>query len=476
MEESIMETSFRVHLRESSSTLVFLQHVMDCVLVVLILYSINRLYGVPWSEFYTFLALFAFIACFISFYAFHLYRSWRGSDYYKEFGTIAMAWGMVVGLVLLALFVTKTSERFSRVILMAWFFATPLVLFGAHVLVRTALRLARSRGYNQRRAVIVGGGDMMERLCRHLGEMHWAGIQILGYFADQEACGAVSGNPCPLLGKIEELPRFLKAKTVDYVYIALPMKEEEKITQLINRCRTLGANLYMVPDLYTYGLFNARMEYFGNLLLLNFNPEFRLKRYFDVVFSLAVLLFTLPLTLVIALLIKLQDGGPVFYGQKRVTAAGKRFTCWKFRTMCVDADKKLQELLESDPQAREEWEKTFKLKNDPRVTWIGRFLRRTSLDELPQFINVLKGEMSVVGARPIVEKELYDYYGENGGLYCSLKPGITGLWQVSMRSDTVNYQDRVDLDTWYVLNRSAWLDFKIVLKTVWVVLSRKGAC
>jgi len=442
---------------------------------VLLLYAFDRLYQVPWSEYYTFLALFSFFFCFVIFHMFNLYRSWRGSDFYSEFSVIIMAWGTVVGVVLFALFLTKSSIMFSRVILMAWFSLTPLVIFLVHVLMRIALRHVRSRGFNQKKAVIVGGGDAMERLCNHLMEMHWAGIQIIGYFDDREACTEISGNTCPFLGKIEELAGFLEVNPVDYVYIAISMKEEEKIIHLIHRCRTLGATLYMVPDLFAYGLYNARMEAFGNLLLLNFNPEFRIKRYFDVVFSIMVIVLSLPLTLVIAFLIKIQDGGPVFYGQMRISNAGKRFRCMKFRTMCVDAEKKLKDLLENDPQAREEWDKSFKLKNDPRITRIGRFLRKISLDELPQFINVLKGEMSVVGARPIVEKELNHYYKESGGLYCSAKPGITGPWQVSLRSSTVDYQDRVKLDTWYVMNQSLWLDMKIIFKTVWVMLSGKGA-
>ena len=143
--------------------------------------------------------------------------------------------------------------------------------------------------------------------------------------------------------------------------------------------------------------------------------------------------------------------------------------------MHVNADKKLQEILECDPQAREEWKQTFKLKNDPRITKIGRFLRKTSLDELPQFINVLKGDMSVVGARPIVQEELEDYYKENGALYCSLKPGVTGPWQVGKRSDTEDYEERVRLDSAYAVEHNFLSDLKIIWKTVWSVVRGKGA-
>jgi putative colanic acid biosynthesis UDP-glucose lipid carrier transferase len=147
--------------------------------------------------------------------------------------------------------------------------------------------------------------------------------------------------------------------------------------------------------------------------------------------------------------------------------------------MVVGAEEKLETILASNPALRKEWNKTYKLKNDPRITKIGSFLRRTSLDEFPQFINVLKGEMSVVGARPIIGKELQEFYknkdAESAGLYCSMKPGVTGPWQVMMRTDMENYQDRVDLDDWYVLNHSLWNDIKIIGQTILCVITGKGA-
>ena len=160
-------------------------------------------------------------------------------------------------------------------------------------------------------------------------------------------------------------------------------------------------------------------------------------------------------------------------------ATGRSFECLKFRTMVVGADKKLETLLKKDPAMQREWEQHYKLKNDPRITRIGRFLRKTSLDELPQFINVLKGEMSVVGARPIVGKELETYYKakdeQSAGRYCSMKPGITGLWQVTKRSDTEDYNERVELDDQYILNFSIKMDIIIILKTVVCIFKRKGA-
>jgi len=243
----------------------------------------------------------------------------------------------------------------------------------------------------------------------------------------------------------------------------------------LRECRSLGARIYLVPDLYVFGLHHAEIQSLGDLLILNFNPNTEWKRSFDLLFSIAVLVGTAPLTLLIALLIKLSDGGPVFYRHKRITATGKSFNCLKFRTMRVGAEGELKKLIADNEELRKEWNHNFKLKNDPRVTRIGHFLRRTSLDEFPQFINVVRGAMSVVGARPIVGDELNDFYRESTGRYCSMKPGITGPWQIGRRSDVDEYEERVRMDDWYILNYSLWNDIKIVAKTALIMIKGNGA-
>jgi len=211
----------------------------------------------------------------------------------------------------------------------------------------------------------------------------------------------------------------------------------------------------------------------GDLVVKNNIPWW--KRPFDIGFSLFAILVTLPIMIFIAIIIKLTDGGSVFYSHIRVGYRGRKFKVLKFRSMYMDADKKLKEILDNDPKAKEEWEKTFKLKNDPRITPIGKILRKTSLDELPQFLNVLKGDMSVVGPRPVVEEELKKYYKDKIEIYTSVKPGITGYWQVEGRNDVEDYKKRVAMDEWYVKNQSFLLDLKIILKTIKVMITGKGA-
>jgi lipopolysaccharide/colanic/teichoic acid biosynthesis glycosyltransferase len=198
-----------------------------------------------------------------------------------------------------------------------------------------------------------------------------------------------------------------------------------------------------------------------------------LRRGLDIIVASAALVFLLPLFCVLGLAIFIQDGGPVFYGQERVGRGGRSFRCWKFRSMVVDAGARLQTLLATSPAARAEWERDHKLKCDPRITVLGSFLRRSSLDELPQLLNILIGEMSVVGPRPIVAAEVVRY-GARFRHYCRVKPGLTGLWQVSGRNDT-SYSRRVALDTVYVRNQSAALNIKIILSTVPAIIFARGS-
>lgn len=198
------------------------------------------------------------------------------------------------------------------------------------------------------------------------------------------------------------------------------------------------------------------------------------KTAFDYILTLVGAVFISPLLVYIAYRIKKEDPGPVFFAHTRIGKDGKPFPCYKFRSMVVNSQEMLQKYLAKNPAAREEWERDFKLKDDPRVTPIGKFLRSTSLDELPQIFNVLRGEMSLVGPRPVIQEELDKYYGETAKLYCTVKPGITGLWQVSGRSD-IGYDERVALDATYIKYRSMWGDIVILWKTIGVVLMKKGA-
>ncbi|WP_176761169.1 sugar transferase [Desulforhopalus singaporensis] len=453
-----------------------LLHLFDCFLCIGYLWTVVVWYRVPWNEYYTRLVVITFVLTFVSFQSFQLYRSWRGWKFFREFLVILKAWGTVIGLLLFYFFIFKISVAYSRLVILVWSITTPILIFLLHIGARKILRLLRSKGKNVRRAIVVGAGELGVNLVREVETMPWAGIKVMGFFddkVDEHIITEVEGKP--LLGNIGSINEYLKVHEIDYIYIALPMRAEKKIFKILRECRSLGARIFLIPDLYLYGLHHAEIQSLGSMLILNFNPNTEWKRSFDVVFSLMALVATLPVTLVIALLVKLSDGGPVFYKHQRITAAGKKFNCLKFRTMRVGADRELQKILATDEEMRREWQQSYKLKSDPRVTGIGKILRRTSLDELPQFLNVLRGDMSVVGARPIVDNELNGYYKESAGRYCSMKPGITGPWQVGRRSNVEDYGERVQMDDWYILNYSLWTDIKIIIKTVYCMVKGNGA-
>lgn len=198
-----------------------------------------------------------------------------------------------------------------------------------------------------------------------------------------------------------------------------------------------------------------------------------IKRLMDIIGSVIALIVLSPVMLVIAILIR-RNGSEAFYAQTRIGKDGKAFKCLKFQTMIPNASEVLKEILDDDPTLKAEWEQSFKLKNDPRVTKIGKFLRKTSLDELPQFLNIIKGEMSLVGPRPVTQSEIENYYKDDKVYYYSLAPGLTGLWQVSGRSD-LDYQNRIKLDKEYVQTRSLIGDIIIIFKTALVIIKPSGA-
>lgn len=239
-------------------------------------------------------------------------------------------------------------------------------------------------------------------------------------------------------------------------------------------------DISVIPAMRGVPLYGTDISYFLSheviLLRLRHNltrpPARFLKRTMDIIVSACLLIIFMPLLLALAAMVK-SDGGPAFFGHMRLGLGGEKFPCYKFRSMVLNASEFLKEMLAKDPIARAEWEKDFKLKSDIRITRIGKFLRKTSLDELPQLWNVLIGQMSLVGPRPIVESEL-ERYKEDAAYYLMAKPGMTGLWQISGRNDT-DYATRVYLDAWYVKNWSLWYDLSILCKTAGVIIQPKGA-
>ncbi len=278
----------------------------------------------------------------------------------------------------------------------------------------------------------------------------------------------------------QDLLRLITERGFDFVVAAVGGARREQEGAVIGALRRGGVPIGLVPVLHGLPVTGFRQHYFfgHDLAMLvsksNLTAPFNrlLKCVFDQLVAATFVVLLGPLLLGLAMMVR-ADGGPALYRHRRVGAGGRMFSCIKFRTMVVDAERQLRELLVADPHARAEWDADQKLTNDPRITKIGLFLRRSSLDELPQLINVLRGDMSLVGPRPIVTDEV-SRYGNDIEYYYAAKPGLTGLWQVSGRNDT-GYARRVALDVWYVRNWALWHDVAILFKTVPAVFLRRGA-
>ncbi len=264
------------------------------------------------------------------------------------------------------------------------------------------------------------------------------------------------------------------------IILCLGQNNQDRMQDYLNKIRNVGAKFAVVPPTTGFSLYGMEPQYFFGYNIVLMESQYYLRTFWgkttkmlmDRLGAMVGLFLLAPVFLIVYLKVR-SDGGPAFYFQNRVGKDGKPFKCWKFRSMVVNADQVLKEILDKDPEARAEYAKDFKLKNDPRITKFGHFIRKSSLDEIPQLYNVLKGEMSLVGPRPVVKAEEV-YYGDKFEQYTAVRPGITGLWQVSGRND-VSYEQRVALDTWYVQNWSVWTDIVIIFKTTFVVLYRKGA-
>jgi Undecaprenyl-phosphate galactose phosphotransferase WbaP len=284
------------------------------------------------------------------------------------------------------------------------------------------------------------------------------------------------------LGESRELANRLVEEGCDQAIIATDDMQSQSFASLIQHLMEVGIAVSFIPSFRRLPLVGVTTSYFFGKDMLLFQvrsslqsmPSRFVKRTFDILGSAAALVLLLPVFTLVAIAIKRFDGGPVTYRQKRTGRNGEPFYCLKFRTMAVDAEEQLRRWGRENPGLYEEFQKSFKLSNDPRITRPGLWLRKTSLDELPQLLNVLRGEMSLVGPRPVLERELIEHYGPAAQLYKRVRPGLTGLWQVRGRSDT-SYEERIVFDEWYILNWSFWYDIVILLQTVLVVLLRRGA-
>ncbi|WP_297455324.1 undecaprenyl-phosphate galactose phosphotransferase WbaP [Persephonella sp.] len=374
----------------------------------------------------------------------------------------------------------KLSDKISRLtIILLWMYS--IFIFPVFRLI--GKKFLHNLGIWQQDLIIIGASEPGINVAEGLINDKHMGYKIVGFLDDfKKNFVEIKNKKIPILGKIKEFEDISERYNLGGVVIAVSSLDKEKVTKITNYFHQKVRRVYVIPDIKGIALLNSELYhlFMQQLFLIRLHNNLGskinqiLKRTFDILLSIFLLPFLLILVLIIAVLIKLDSPGPIFFVQQRIGKGGRTIKVYKFRSMYIDSQERLKEILEKDPEARKEWETYFKLKNDPRVTKVGKFLRKTSLDELPQIFNVLKGDMSFVGPRPVTKEEIEKYYKDYASYYYMVRPGITGLWQVSGRSNT-DYDFRVTLDSWYVLNWSLWLDIIILFKTVKVVLKREGA-
>ncbi len=391
-----------------------------------------------------------------------VYGSWRTRSTWDEVREVTVVWfGVIVSLIVMA-FLFKVSADYSRQLIVIWIALVPLTIGGGRWLLRAQAYYARRRGLNTRVLAFVGAGSTAKRMASQFERSHQMGIKIAGVYDDRKL-SRLSLHNLSLIGNSMDVVRDARDGRLDFVYITLPMHAERRIIELVDALADTTASVYVVPDSFIFDLKNARWaEVAGMPVVSIFDSPFygiqgSWKRLEDLALGSLILLLISPLMLMIAIVIKLTSPGPVIFKQRRYGLRGEVVNVWKFRSMTVCEDGSHVE------QAK---------RGDSRTTPFGRFLRRTSLDELPQFINVLQGHMSIVGPRPhaVAHNEEYRQLIHGYMLRHKVKPGITGWAQINgWRGETdtlVKMERRIEYDLEYIRNWSLWLDLKIILLTV----------
>ncbi len=395
----------------------------------------------------------------------------------SEFRRIVVGTAISYAMMIAATFLEKETSFYSRVILL---FAAPLSV-ALVVTFRFAVRRWCSRhAWWGIPTVIIGGGESGRGVLTMLLAQPHLGFRPVAMLDRRHQVNLPHDLSSQIVqGDLSLAPLFARRHKSCYAIVTMPGLSSQQLTDVVSDWVGDFSHVLLIPDFFEFSSMWVSAKHMGGVvgfevtqILAHRLPQL-LKRGFDLVTGISGALLLLPVFVILYALVRSTSRGPVFYGQKRIGFGRGGFTAWKFRTMVQNADEVLESYLKRDPELRAQWRRDHKLKNDPRVTRVGKFLRKTSLDELPQIWNVLRGEMSLVGPRPIVQAEI-PKYGKRFELYCKVRPGITGMWQISGRNDT-SYEERVKFDEYYVRNWSVWLDLYILVRTVKTVLLTEGA-
>jgi exopolysaccharide biosynthesis polyprenyl glycosylphosphotransferase len=385
---------------------------------------------------------------------------------------MTMQSALIAGLLLCGTLYLARAEMVSRLVVLLLIAFSTVLLCTRRAIWRRMVYGRYREGLETRNVLIVGAGRVAHALRNHLESLRHLGFRFKGFVALSER-EAESGD-ADIIGDVRNCLSLARSLFVDEIFFSVPA-EKKLVIALVEEARAVGIDVRVVPDLYDGLAWNAPVEYIGQFPTIPLHRRdlpigsFLLKRAIDTTGALTAMLVGWPVVLLLIIAIKLDSEGPVFYKAHRIGRKGRTFTCYKFRTMCIDADK----MKESLQHKNERDGVLFKITDDPRVTRVGRFLRKYSLDELPQLYNVLRGDMSLVGPRPPIASEV-EQYDISHLRRLDVLPGMTGLWQVEARQDP-SFDSYISLDTAYVENWSLWLDMKILARTVGVVFSGTGS-
>lgn len=453
--------------------LFLVQGLVAPIVAVAALFLTLKLYGVHAWDTYQPLAVITFpLAFFVFREAAAVSQPLISGRASSRAGNVLSAWLVLVGLLLFIGYMTKSSADFSRLVLLTWFFISPALILGAQAAFERLQFATMRRAVSARKVVIAGVNDLSCRLAEQFLEHPNLHVDFMGFFEDRAPNRLGPINYGKILGRLDQLADYVASNRVDIIYIALPIKHETRTQKILDRLHDTTASIYFIPDFFVFDLIQARMDDINGIpvVALCETPFVGIsgftKRLSDLVLASVILSATLPLFVLIGIGIKATSQGPIFFRQRRYGLDGREFVVYKFRTMRVTEDG--ENVRQATP-------------NDPRVTRFGAFLRRRSLDELPQFINVLQGRMSVVGPRPhaVAHNEQYRKLIKGYMVRHKATPGITGLAQVNgLRGETETVEvmkARVECDLNYLRSWSLGLDFKIILKTIAVVVGGKSA-
>lgn len=456
-----LTSSYSGLIRQHTSELIILRRLIDVIVIGVTLWAVVEMQLREWDALYTWWLLVSIFSFQIVAEFNNLYKESRGASQNEGIKQIIVSWFCAIVIILLIDQFIQVIIPIDKPIFIFWCIAVPVELISWHIISKGLVDLIRKMGRNSRRVAIVGNTRLGHELKEIFQQEEWMGLSFVGFFDARKT--AREKEQEQLTGDIKQIIAMAKAGEVDIIYITLALKAENRIKEILSRLSDTTASVFYVPDLFGFDLLRSNISYIQGIPVVSvydtpfFGVDGVLKRTFDIVMSLVILSIIFIPLLIIALLVMLTSPGGAIFKQRRYGFRGEEITVWKFRSMTVGKDS------ENVQQAT---------KLDPRVTKLGAFLRRTSLDELPQFINVLQGRMSIVGPRPhaVVHNEFYRGQINGYMLRHKVKPGITGLAQISGfrgETDTLDKMEgRVRYDLEYIRNWSLWLDFKIVFLTM----------